>query len=37
VHDLCRGKAIAFSDRRSVDAKGFDGPIEAYEVDWHRE
>ena len=34
VHDLCRGKGITFSNRRSVDAKGFDEPIETYEVHW---
>jgi hypothetical protein len=34
VHDLCRGKGISFADRRSVAAKGFDKPIEAYEVHW---
>jgi class 3 adenylate cyclase len=34
VHDLCRGKGITFSNRRSVDAKGFDEPIETYEVRW---
>jgi hypothetical protein len=34
VHDLCRGKGITFSDRRSIDAKGFDEPIETYEVHW---
>jgi hypothetical protein len=34
VHDLCRGKGITFSNRRSVDAKGFDEQIETYEVRW---
>jgi class 3 adenylate cyclase len=37
VYDLCRGKAITFSNRRSLDMKGFDEPIEAYEVHWRSE
>lgn len=34
VHDLCRGKSIKFSDRRHVNAKGFDEPIAHFEVKW---
>jgi class 3 adenylate cyclase len=34
VHDLCRGKRIRFADRGSVAVKGFDEPIEHYEVQW---
>jgi class 3 adenylate cyclase len=37
VHDLCRGKRIRFADRASVAAKGFDEPIEHYEVHWRDE
>jgi class 3 adenylate cyclase len=34
VHDLCRGKRIRFAERGSVAVKGFDEPIEHYEVHW---
>ena len=34
VHDLCRGKGIRFSDCGPIDVKGFDEPIEHYEVHW---
>lgn len=34
VHDLCRGKDVRFSDRGSVSMKGFDEPIEHFEVEW---
>jgi hypothetical protein len=34
VHDLCRGKGIAFSDGGQVAVKGFDEPIGHYEVRW---
>jgi class 3 adenylate cyclase len=37
VYDLCRGKAITFANRRSVEMKGFDEPIEVYEVHWRSE
>jgi class 3 adenylate cyclase len=34
VYDLCRGKGIAFGDRCVIEVKGFDEPIEHYEVQW---
>lgn len=34
VHDLCRGKGIRFSDGEPVDMKGFDEPVEHFEVEW---
>lgn len=34
VHDLCRGKSIQFSDRGPIAAKGFDEPIQHFEVEW---
>jgi class 3 adenylate cyclase len=34
VHDLCRGKDIRFSDGGPITVKGFDEPIEHYEVHW---
>jgi class 3 adenylate cyclase len=34
VHDLCRGKGIRFFDRGRVSVKGFDEPIEHFEVEW---
>jgi class 3 adenylate cyclase len=34
VRDLCRGKQISFGDCRTVEVKGFDEPIEYYEVHW---
>jgi class 3 adenylate cyclase len=37
VHDLCRGKRIRFAERNSVAVKGFDEPIEHYEVQWRNE
>jgi class 3 adenylate cyclase len=37
VYDLCRGKEIRFADRGVVEMKGFDGPIEHYEVQWRDE
>jgi hypothetical protein len=37
VQDLCRGKRIRFAGRGSVAVKGFDEPIEHYEVQWRDE
>jgi hypothetical protein len=34
VHDLCRGKGIRFSDGGPIAVKGFDEPIEHFEVEW---
>ena len=34
VHDLCRGKGIAFADAGAADLKGFGEPVAHYEVIW---
>lgn len=34
VHDLCRGKGLAFSDCAHAAVKGFDEPIPHFEVRW---
>ncbi len=34
VHDLCRGKGIRFADAGLVVLKGFDEPIQHFEVAW---
>jgi class 3 adenylate cyclase len=34
IHDLCRGKAIRFSDRGPIALKGFEEPLGHFEVEW---
>jgi hypothetical protein len=34
VHDLALGKGFAFRDQGRLSLKGFDEPIQAFEVDW---
>ncbi|MDE3069766.1 MAG: adenylate/guanylate cyclase domain-containing protein, partial [Acidobacteriota bacterium] len=34
VRDLCRGKAVRFSDGGQIAVKGFDEPIGHFEVRW---
>jgi class 3 adenylate cyclase len=34
VHDLAMGKGFTFEKRRPLRLKGFEGPIQVYQVDW---
>jgi class 3 adenylate cyclase len=34
VHDLARGKGFSFRKHRALRLKGFDEPIQVFEVDW---